>query len=279
MNSSPQLIERLRESKRAIESNLTSLPRTAVILGSGLGPFADQLDAAVTIECREIPHYPVSTVEGHRGRWVFGRVEGVDLLVMQGRVHSYEGYDLQTVTYPIHLMAEIGVRNLIVTNAAGALNPRLRPGDLMIIVDHINLMSDNPLIGPNDPRLGPRFPDMSEPYSRELIALAESTAMDLRLPVRKGVLAAWKGPTYETAAEVAMSRVLGGDAGTMSTVPEVITAVHRGLKTLGISCITNMATGLSEKPLSHDEVVQVGRQVRERFADLIRAIVAKIGPS
>jgi purine-nucleoside phosphorylase len=277
MSTTTKLIDRLRESRRFIESKLNPVARTGIILGSGLGPFADELAEAVALDCRDIPHYPVSTVEGHAGRWVFGKVGGVDILAMQGRVHAYEGYSIAAVTYPIHLMAEIGIRNLIITNAAGAVNSRFQPGDLMLIVDHINLMFDNPLFGPNDPRLGPRFPDMSEPYSRDLIALAESAALELGIPLRKGVLVASKGPAYETAAEVEMYRRLGGDAATMSTVPEVIAAVYRGVRVLGISCITNLATGLSDRPLSHEEVVEVGRQVRQKFAALIKGVVGRIG--
>lgn len=275
MTAPAELIERMRESKRFVEARLRSPARIGIVLGSGLGAFADRLENAVVVDCRDIPHYPVSTVEGHAGRWVFGKVGEVDVLAMQGRVHAYEGYPISAVTYPIHLMAELGIRTLIVTNAAGAVSTRLRPGDLMLIVDHVNLMFDNPIFGRNDPRLGPRFPDMSEPYSRELVAVAEAAALDLGLPVRKGVLVASKGPTYETAAEVAMYRRLGGDAATMSTVPEVIVAVYRGMKVLGISCITNMATGLSDRPLSHDEVVEVGRRVRDRFAALIVEVVQR----
>ena len=275
MSTSGKLIDRLRESKRFLESRLQPATSIGIILGSGLGPFADELEEAVVIDSGDIPHYPVSTVEGHAGRWVFGKVGGVDVLAMQGRVHAYEGYSVSAVTYPVQLMAEIGVRTLIVTNAAGAVNPRLQPGDLMLIADHVNLMFDNPLFGPSDPRLGPRFPDMSEPYSADLIAMAESAALDLGIPVRKGVLVASKGPTYETAAEVVMYGRIGGDAATMSTVPEVIAAVYRGMRVLGISCITNLATGLSERPLSHDEVVEVGQQVREKFAALIRAVVGR----
>lgn len=277
MSTPSDLLDRLRESKRYVEDRVRPAARIAVVLGSGLGPFADELEEATVLDCREIPHYPISTVEGHAGRWVFGKVAGIDILAMQGRVHAYEGYSVAAVTYPIHLMAEIGIRDLIVTNAAGAVTARLQPGDLMLIVDHINLMYDNPLLGPNDPRLGPRFPDMSEPYSQELTAVAENVALDLGIPVEKGVMVASKGPNYETAAEVEMYRRLGGDAATMSTVPEVIVARYRGMKVLGISCITNLATGLSDRPLSHEEVVQVGRRVRQKFARLIAAVIEGIG--
>ncbi|MFQ5602324.1 MAG: purine-nucleoside phosphorylase [bacterium] len=270
------LKQQLKESIEFIRNLTEDSPQIAVILGSGLGPFAKELQNQTVIDTQSIPHYPQSTVEGHAGRWVFGDIENKRILTLQGRIHSYEGYSLQTVTYPVHLMTELGVRNLIVTNAAGGINQTFQPGDLMLIVDHINLMFDNPLFGLNDHRLGPRFPDMSESYNRELIALAEQTAMELGIKLQKGVLAAMKGPTYESAAEVRMVQRLGGDAGTMSTVPEVIAAVYRGLRVLGISCITNLATGLSHSKLSHHEVTEVAEIVKDKFSLLIKAIIGKM---
>ncbi|MFQ5750382.1 MAG: purine-nucleoside phosphorylase [bacterium] len=266
----------VEESITFIQSQTEERPGIAIILGSGLGPFADELRNKTVIETASIPHYPVSTVEGHAGKWVFGEIEDKKILAVQGRVHVYEGYTLPQVTYPVHLMAELGVQYLIVTNAAGGLNPKFSPGDLMLIADHINLMFDNPLSGPNDQSLGPRFPDMSEPYSRQLMDLVEKTALELGIKLQEGVLAASKGPTYESAAEIRMMQRLGGDAGTMSTVPEVITAVYRGLKVLGISCITNMATGLSHKKLSHDEVTEVADLVKEKFSRLLKAVIRKM---
>lgn len=271
-----QLTERLQESLEVVRKRTKSKPRVGIILGSGLGPFADGLEDRVAIPTAEIPHYPRSTVEGHAGRFVFGKVAGKEILALQGRVHAYEGYALQKVTYGVHLMAELGIETLIVTNAAGGINPNFVPGDLMVIVDHINLMFDNPLFGPNEERLGPRFPDMSEPYNRELIALAEHVGLEFGIKLQKGVLGALKGPTYETAAEIRMMRWFGADAGTMSTVPEVITAVYRGLKVLGISCITNLATGLSAKKLSHEEVTEVAELVKERFSKLITEIIRRV---
>jgi purine-nucleoside phosphorylase len=270
------LKEQLHESLAFIRTKTKAAPKLGIILGSGLGPFADELQNKTVVATATIPHYPRSTVEGHAGKFVFGEVASKKVLALQGRVHSYEGYSLQQVTYMVHLMAEIGVRNLIVTNAAGGINLHFKPGDLMLIVDHINMMFDNPLIGVNDDALGPRFPDMSEPYSRELIRIAEETASDLGIALRKGVLAALKGPTYESAAEIRMMRFLGGDAGTMSTVPEVIAAAYRGIKVLGISCITNLATGMSDKRLSHDEVTEVAELVKGKFSRLIKAIVGRM---
>ena len=266
----------LSEALKFITAKVAKKPKVGLILGSGLGPFADEIENAQLISTEDIPHYPVSTVAGHAGKWVFGQIAGKQILALQGRVHSYEGYTLAQVTFPIHLMAEVGVKTLIITNAAGGINPNFRPGDLMIITDHINLMLDNPLFGKNDDAKGPRFPDMSEPYNRDLIQIAEETALDLKIKTHKGVLCALKGPTYESAAEIRMMRRFGGDAGTMSTVSEVIVAVYRGLKVLGISCITNLATGMSAEKLSHDEVTEVADLVKDKFSRLIREIIFRL---
>lgn len=264
----------LQEAVKYIRSKTEAEPKLAIILGSGLGPFAEELQSQTTILTSTIPHYPKSTVEGHEGKWIFGEISGKSILAMKGRVHAYEGYPLARVTFPIHLMAQLGIVRLIVTNAAGGHNPNFVPGDLMLISDHINLMFDNPLIGPNE--IGPRFPDMCAPYDPKLIELAEKTALELGIKLRKGVLAALKGPTYETAAEVKMLRRLGADAGTMSTVPEVIAAVSRGIKVLGISCITNLGTGMTRNKLSHDEVTEVAKQVKNKFSRLIKEIIIRI---
>jgi len=259
-----------------IRTQTDASPKLAIILGSGLGPFAEELQNRTEIPTAAIPSYPVSTVSGHAGKLIFGEIAGKSILAQQGRVHAYEGYSLQQVTFPVHLMADLGIETLIVTNAAGGHNRHFQPGDLMLITDHINLMFDNPLIGPNDADRGPRFPDMSQPYDQELMALAQQTALESGIKLRTGVLAALKGPTYETAAEVRMIQRFGGDAGTMSTVPEVIAAAHRGLRVLGISCITNLGTGLSSERLSHDDVTQVAQRVRDKFTRLVREIVIKI---
>lgn len=251
----------------------SQLPETGVILGSGLGFLADQVDSPVALNTTDIPHWPQSTVSGHRGRLVIGSLEGLPVFMMQGRVHFYEGLSMLQVVFPVRVLMKLGIKKLIVTNASGGLNPNFHPGDLMLIEDHINLMGTNPLIGPNLDDFGTRFPDMSEPYSKELRQAASETAEAMKIPLQCGVLIAGTGPTYETAAEVRMLRSLGADAVCMSTVPEVIAGVHGGLKILGISCITNLATGLSGQPLCHEEVEQTAARVREQFGVLIRGIL------
>ncbi|MDZ7359991.1 MAG: purine-nucleoside phosphorylase [candidate division KSB1 bacterium] len=267
----------LQQAASFIKTKVGAIPQLAAILGSGLGPFADAAQKAVSISTSVIPNYPVSTVSGHAGRWVLGEIEGKPILLMQGRIHTYEGYPISRVTFPVHLMAEIGVKKLIVTNAAGGVNPLFKPGDLMLIDDHINLMFANPLRGQHEHKWGPRWPDMSDPYSRELQEVAMSVARELQIPLRRGVLLASKGPSYESAAEVQMARRLGADALTMSTVPEVITAVYRRMNVLGISCITNLATGLSHQKLDHAEVTETANRISETFARLMRGIVREIG--
>lgn len=270
------LISDLRESKSFILKYLPIKQPIAIILGSGLGGFANELSEAKTIETKDIPNYPISTVEGHIGRWVLGELERIEVLAIQGRVHYYEGYSIQRVAYPVHLLSELGVKALIVTNAAGGLNPQFAPGDLMLIEDHINLSFTNPLIGSHIHSHGNRFPDMSEPYYHEYIKIAEQVAQDLHIPIKKGVLCWVTGPSYETAAEVRMLQKVGGDASTMSTIPEVIVAVQRGLKVLGISCITNMATGIGTQKLSHQEVTIVAEKVKSKFNSLIKACIVGI---
>lgn len=263
----------LQEAQEFLNKRVKRFPKIAVILGSGLGNFANELTDTVEIPTRDIPNYPVSTVQGHAGRWVFGNVSGKYILAMKGRVHFYEGYPMQQVVFPTHLMANIGIQTLVVTNASGGVNPLFRPGDLMLIEDQINLFFTNPLIGQEASALGPRFPDMSQPYNKELMALARHVAQEEGIPLRTGVLVGSRGPTYETAAEIRMFQRLGGDAATMSTVPEVIAANQRGLRVLGISCITNLATGLSAQPLTHEEVTLVADQVQEKFHHLVKAIL------
>jgi len=263
----------IKEAKNFLEKQVPKLPSIGIILGSGLGNFAEELLDTIEIPTKDIPHYPVSTVSGHAGKWVFGRISGKYVLAMKGRVHFYEGYPMHRVVFPTHLMGEIGIRTLLVTNASGGVNPLFRPGDLMLIEDHINLFFANPLIGKQESEFGPRFQDMSHPYDTELMALAERVAAEEKIYLQKGVLVGSRGPTYETAAEIRMFQRLGGDAATMSTVPEVIAANHRGMRVLGISCITNLATGLSAQPLSHKEVTIVADQVKEKFHRLVKAIL------
>ncbi|MGQ9561341.1 MAG: purine-nucleoside phosphorylase [Candidatus Oleimicrobiaceae bacterium] len=270
------LPDKLAESVAALCRAGVGEPEVAVILGSGLGSFADTLADATALATSSLPHYPRSTVPGHAGRWVYGRLGDVRVLAVQGRVHYYEGYAIQQVGYPVHLLAHLGTKALVVTTASGGVNPTLSPGDLMLIVDHINLGFANPLIGPPEEQMGPRFPDMSEPYDRRFLEIARQVGMDLGIPLRQGVFCWLPGPTYETAAEVNMLRRIGVDAASMSTVPEVIVARQRGMRVLGISCITNLATGLSDQPLSHAEVTAVADRMRGRLNEFLRGVILAI---
>ena len=267
------LLEQLEEAKQYIENKTALKPDVGLILGSGLGVLADTLEERVTIPYGDIPHFPVSTVEGHAGELLIGMAGGRPVVMMSGRFHLYEGYSPGTVTFPVRVMKAMGVRQLLVTNSAGGINTQFRPGDLMLITDHLNLTGQNPLAGPNEARLGPRFPDMSEAYSKRLRNVAREAAGQLGIELREGVYAGLLGPSYETPAEIRMLRQLGADAVGMSTVLEVIAARHAGLEVLGISCITNLAAGILDQPLSHDEVVDTAAKVRETFLKLVRAII------
>lgn len=250
-------------------------PVTGIILGSGLGDFADEYDG-IRVPYSEIPGFQASHVAGHKGLLVFAEVAGKPVVMMQGRYHFYEGHSMQTVTYPTKVMKKLGVENLIVTNAAGLLHKEFTPGDLMLIADHINLMGTNPLIGKNDDDLGPRFPDQSDVYSRDLRKIAKETASALKIDVQEGVYAGMTGPTYETPAEVKMLRSLGADAVGMSTVPEAIVANWCGIKVLGISCLTNYACGVIDQPLSHSEVIETADRIKDSFKKLLFELVKAI---
>lgn len=263
-------------SANYITNKIGEKPTIGLILGSGLGVLADEIENAVKIPYGDIPEFPVSTVEGHAGQLVIGNLQGKTVVAMQGRFHYYEGYSLDKVTFPVRVMKEIGVQTIIVTNAAGGVNEEYEPGDLMIITDHINNTGVNPLIGPNDPHFGVRFPDMSNTYSKELRQLAKDVANELNMKLQEGVYVGNTGPTYETPAEIRMFRKLGGDAVGMSTVPEVIVARHAGLEILGISCISNMAAGILDQPLTHDEVMETTEKVKENFLALVKNIVMKL---
>ena len=276
MKSQLLLKDRIQDSLNVIRPRLETIPSVAIILGSGLGRFADSIADPVIISTTDVPHYPRSTVPGHAGRWVVGDLEGLAVVALQGRVHYYEGYSLQEVTYPVHLLASLGVKTLILTTACGGLNPEFRAGDLMLITDHINFGFGNPLIGRPEDQLGPRFPDMSRPYDPELIRLAEQVGQEKGIPLRKGVFCWVTGPAYETAAEVRMLRKLGGDAVSMSTVPEVIVAVQRHLRVLGISMITNPATGMAHAGLDHQHVIKMAEKAGETLGMLLRGILAKM---
>lgn len=248
----------------------------AVILGSGLGDFEEQLLDPVAIDYDEIPGFPISTVAGHAGKFIVGTVRDKRVLVMSGRIHSYEGYSMDKVTLPIRVMRLLGVKTLIVTNAAGSVNTAFKPGDLMLIEDFINLSGRNPLRGKNQDRFGPRFPDMTNAYDPELRQIALQEAEKLGIELKRGVYCWMNGPSYETPAEIRMVRILGADAVGMSTVPETIVARHCGMRVLGISSITNMAAGVLDQPINHEEVLAVGREVKESFSQLLDAVIDRL---
>lgn len=255
---------------------MTVEPRIAIVLGSGLGGFADDFEDAVGIPYDQIPGFPRSTVEGHQGRLIAGKVDSVPVLAMQGRVHYYEGYALEEVTFPVRTFKLLGIKTLVLTNAAGGINVQLTQGALMVISDHLNLMGDNPLRGPNDERFGPRFPDMSAVYSPALQELVVEEAKAIGIEVRRGIYGGLSGPSYETPAEIHLLRNLGADAVGMSTVPEAIVARHMDMEVLGISCITNLAAGISDQPIDHAEVMATGDRVRGTFTQLLRKVVSAI---
>lgn len=270
------IFERAECAARYIHEQINTPVDCAIVLGSGLGAFADTLGEARIIPYEDIPDFARSTVEGHAGRLVVGQLGAKTIAVMQGRFHYYEGYTLEEVTLPIRTFGVLGVRNLILTNAAGGINPNFQPGSLMLITDHINLMFQSPLRGRHDERLGARFPDMTEVYSRDYLRLAQRCAGELGMRLESGVYLALQGPNYETPAEIRMMRVLGGDAVGMSTVPEAIVAKQMGMKTLGVSLISNAAAGVLDQPINHEEVMQTGAQVAERFIALLKKIIAEI---
>ncbi|HET7293034.1 MAG TPA: purine-nucleoside phosphorylase [Vicinamibacteria bacterium] len=274
-----ELLTQLAEASRAILARTPLRPQVGLVLGSGLGAFARSLDEAVTVPFAEIPHFPRSTAIGHRGELVIGSVQGVPVAVMNGRVHYYEGYTLQQVVFPVRVLARLGVKILVQTNAAGAVNVNYKPGELMLVSDHVNFMGANPLIGPNEETLGPRFFDMTEPYDPKLREIAEKACWKAGVQARHGVYVAFTGPSYETSAEIRAARAIGGDAVGMSTVPETIAARHMGVRVLGISCITNMAAGVLKKPLDHREVLEVGDKVKAGLIDVLTRIIVEAAKS
>lgn len=268
--------ESIKEAAAYIRGQKGVEPQVGLILGSGLGVLAELIENPVSIPYTDIPHFPVSTVEGHEGELLLGTIHDRPVVLMKGRFHMYEGYGPEVTAFPVRVMKELGVKSLLVTNAAGGINTSFEPGDLMLISDHLNMTGTNPLIGPNDPELGVRFPDMSQAYSRQIRQLAKEVAVGQGIALREGVYAGLLGPTYETPAEIVMLRTLGADAVGMSTVSEVIVARHAGLEVLGISCISNMAAGILDQPLSHDEVMETAEKVREKFLALVMAIIPKM---
>ncbi|MBR6086007.1 MAG: purine-nucleoside phosphorylase [Spirochaetales bacterium] len=268
------LMKKLNEAKVYIESKTKGLKIYAgLVLGSGLGDMANEIKNPVIINYKDIPHFPVSTVPGHAGRLVIGELEGRNVLCMQGRFHFYEGYEMDQVVFPIQVMKLLGVERLILTNAAGCVNTAWKTGTLMLIKDHIKLIPQSPMRGPNEEELGLRFFDMTRAYDPDLREVAKKEAAKLGIPVTEGVYMFFSGPNFETPAEIRAARVLGADAVGMSTVPEVIAAAHCGLRTLGISCMTNMAAGILDQPLGHEEVLETSLRIKDQFSALIRAIV------
>ena len=263
------------EAKLAVLSQIGKAD-TAVVLGSGLGNYADDLEDVREIPYRDIPFFPLSTAPGHAGKLISGVKEGKRIIVMSGRFHMYEGIPMEKIALPVRVLKLVGVKNLILTNAAGGVNLEFRPGDLMLIEDYINLTGRTPLTGPNDSLFGPRFPDMSQAYSRELRQIALDCAEELGMVLHRGVYCWMPGPSYETPAEIRMVRLLGADAVGMSTVPETIIARHAGMNVLGISCITNMAAGVTTQPITHDEVLEAGLKVQASFRSLVDQIVSRL---
>jgi len=266
----------IQEAADHISAKITTAPELGLILGSGLGILADLIANAVVIPYEDIPHFPVSTVEGHAGELLIGEIAGRTVVMMKGRFHMYEGYGPQLTAFPVRVMKALGVKTLLVTNAAGGVNTTYHPGDLMLIEDHLNMTGQNPLIGPNDDKLGARFPDMSDAYTRRLRTIAKEVAEAERIPLQEGVYVGLLGPNYETPAEIRMMRTLGADAVGMSTVSEVIVARHAGLEVLGISCISNMAAGILDQPLSHQEVMETTERVKDKFLRLVVALIPRI---
>ena len=274
--SAPSYYDEVHRAAELIRSKSKAIPDTAVVLGSGLGDFAGSLEHATSIPYDAIPGWPASSVIGHEGRLVIGDVTGREIAVLAGRAHFYEGHDLRTVTFGIRVLGALGVKVLMLTNAAGGINTGFNPGDLMVIDDHINLLGSSPLVGPNDERFGVRFPDLTNVYSPRLRQLADDAAAHQGVPLRHGIYVACHGPSYETPAEVRYLRTIGADAVGMSTVPEAIVARHMGIEVLGISCITNFAAGVLPQPLNHDEVIETARRVRGKFIELLTGIIERM---
>jgi purine-nucleoside phosphorylase len=270
------IYERAEHAARTLRARFNEDVRVGLVLGSGLGSFADELEDAAAIPYEEIPGFARPTVQGHAGRMVLGKIRGVNVAVMQGRFHYYEGYAFEDVIFPIRTLYSLGVRSLVLTNAAGGINVAFDQGALMVISDHLNLMGSSPLRGAHDERFGQRFPDMSEVYSRDYQEIAVEEAHAFGLELRRGIYAALSGPSYETPAEIRMLRILGADAVGMSTVPEAIAAQQMGVKILGISCITNMAAGVVGEPINHQEVIDTGERVRDTFKELLQRVIPRL---
>lgn len=268
--------KKIKEATRFLQEKGKIQPKVGIILGSGLGGLVEEVTSCQVIPYEQIPHFPISTVEGHGGNMIVGYLHDIPVIMMQGRFHYYEGYSMQEVTFPVCVMKALGIESLLVTNAAGGINESFVPGDLMIITDHIQAMGSNPLIGGNEEQLGVRFPDMSQVYKESYRTMAKEVAKRLGISIKEGVYIAVTGPSYETPAEIRMFRTLGADAVGMSTVPEVIVAGHAKLPVLGISCITNLAAGVSKHTLSHEEVIETTERVKETFKTLAKEAVVEM---
>ena len=271
-----ELRNQIAQALEFIRTKTDAKPKIGIILGTGLGGLVKEIKKEVVIDYANIPHFPVSTVESHHGKLIFGTLAGKKIVAMQGRFHLYEGYDLKQITFPVRVMKFLSVENILVSNAAGALNPLFQKGDVMLISDHINLLGDNPLIGPNDDELGPRFPDMSEAYSKELITLAEQAALDLKIRVQKGVYVAMQGPNLETKAEYRFLRTVGADAVGMSTIPEDIVAVHMGMKVLGFSILTDECFPDALKPALLEEILKVATKAEPKMTAIMKEVVKRM---
>lgn len=275
----PQVIQQIQDVVAYLGPRLGLKPEIAIVLGSGFGAFVESIENPKVIPYSEVPHFQRTSVEGHEGKIVAGTISGVPVAALQGRWHYYEGHSMNSIVIPTRAFAALGAHTLFLTNAAGGVNLKFKAGDLMIIEDHLNLMGDNPLTGKESPLFGPRFPDMSEPYCQDCIVALEATAKRLGIPLQKGVYVGLRGPTYETPAEVKMLRTLGGDAVGMSTVPETIAARHLGMRVAGISCITNMAAGIEEKTLDHQEVQDMAGASMGKLALLVKETIREIANS
>jgi purine-nucleoside phosphorylase len=274
---SVDLFDRVEAAAHFLHRRVEERPSVAIVLGSGLGGLADRLVDSVAIPYAEIPHFPAPTVHGHRGNLVVGKLGSTSVAALQGRFHYYEGHDLEAVTFPVRVLKALGVKTLILTAATGGIHPDYRPGDLVCLADHLNLLGSNPLRGSNDDRLGLRFPDMTRVYAADLRKLAADEANRLGIPLREGVYACLPGPSYETPAEIRMLRTLGADVVGMSTVPEAIVARHSGMDVLAFALVTNAAAGITRATITHEEVIEAGREAGERLGTLIGAIVGRIG--
>ena len=276
MSQANETYQKLREAVAAIQKRTQHKPVIGVILGSGLGSIAQAAEQSVTIPYSEIPHFHSTSVEGHAGQIIIGIYQGVPTVFLQGRFHLYEGFPMSDVAFPTRVICALGIETLILTNAAGGINARFRPGDIMLIEDHLNLMGNNPLIGPNLSQLGPRFPDLSEAYSKNCIEILEGAAQELSITLQKGVYVGLLGPTYETPAEVRMLRILGADAVGMSTVPETIAANHLGVRVAGISCIANLAAGMMPQKVTHQEVIENSKLGVGKIESLLKVAIPRM---